>query len=396
MPVGKQSTTLQEWFGLNKSEYNIDPQEADFVAFNQDFANDIKRRMERSLITGAGPKFVVLHKRGDGKTHVINYVANSLIESGLIEKTYIICPALARGSRYPDLHKSIVLKMHEQGLVTRILEYAWKKTSSKGNIEKRRAQLRNQISYPDLADAYVAFDTDQVSEYTFINYLCALKLNPKDQEALGVKTPLDTTAAVRVLNVLANQLWESEGKVLMVVIDEIDNLKEAKLGARDFKEAFRQLAESTRLSFVLICNVTPDERLALDVLPSPLKDVSVVTRIGSKNYMVKPEPMRVTDLRTFIIQVNQRLRGEKFRTAIDRAKKKFKSQIEEDIFPFTVDGFNEFQSRVQHFLGTGGKETILLPRSVLQYVNACCGEAILSEKEAIDADVVKSVGEFAQ
>ena len=352
--------------------------------------------MERSLITGAGPKFVVLHKRGDGKTHVINYVANSLIESGLIEKIYIICPALARGSRYPDLHKSIILKMHEHGLITRILEHSWKKTSGKGSIEKRQTQLRQQLGFPDLADAYAAFETNQVSENVFVNYLCALKLNPRDQEALSVKTPLDTTAAVRVLNVLANQLWEFEGKVLMVVIDEIDNLKEAKLGARDFKEAFRQLAETTRLSFVLICNVTPDERLALEVLPSPLKDVSVVTRIGSKNYMVKPEPMRVTDLRAFIVEVNRRLKGEKSRAALERAKKKFKGQIEDDLFPFTLDGFNEFQSRVQHFLGTGSKETILLPRSVLQYVNACCGEAILSEKEAIDADVVKSIGEFTQ
>lgn len=65
--------SVKNWFGLDKEGYTVNEIAADFVAFNKDLARNLLRRAERSLITGRGLKLVILHKRGDGKTHGFSF-----------------------------------------------------------------------------------------------------------------------------------------------------------------------------------------------------------------------------------------------------------------------------------------------------------------------------------
>ena len=385
VPKGRD---IERWFGFNREDYNVDGITADFVAFNKDLAEDLLRRAERGLITGKGLKLVFLHKRGDGKTHMANYIANTLSQRGLVKKIYLVNPAMSRGSRYIELHKAIIKALRDNNVILNILDKALAKPS-KG--------IREISTSRNLLNACKAYKNQEATEIEFIRYISGDKLATNMLEKLNVTSQLDSHDALKLLQVIADLFWNIEGKMIMLIIDEVDNLKEVTLGARDFKEAFREIAEISKLSIIFIFNIAPEEKLSIEVLPSPLKDTGVVTRIGSRNYMIAPEEMRIAELRTFVAEVNRRLRGEDFEGALSRAVKTYgKDEIDPDLFPFTNKGFKAFERNVQKFLSEAEKGRALLPRSVLSYVNDCCAEAALSDKAAIDEKVVENVGSFSQ
>lgn len=385
LPKGKD---IKRQFGFNREDYNVNEITADFVAFNKDLAKNLLRRAERGLITGKGLKLVLLHKRGDGKTHMANYVANTLSQRDLVKKIYLVNPAMSRGSRYIELHKVIIKALRDNNIILNIFNKAFaKRTKGMSDISSSRNVL----------NAFEAYQSKKATETELIRYISGDKLTSAVLEKLNVTGTLDTHEALKLLQMIADLFWNIDGKMIMLIIDEVDNLKEVTLGARDFKEAFRQIAEISKLSIMFIFNVAPEEKLSIEVLPSPLKDTGVVTRIGSRNYMIAPETMRISELRTFIAEVNQRLRGDDFKNALARAVKDFgKEEIDAELFPFTNKGFKSFERNVQKFLSESEKGRALLPRSVLSYVNDCCAEAVLSGKTAIDEKVVEDVGVFSQ
>lgn len=379
--------SIKEWFGFNKDEYRVNEITADFVGFNKDLSKDLLRRAERALISGRGLKLVLLHKRGDGKTHMANYVANVLSERGLVKKIYLINPAMSRGSRYLELHKIIMRAFRDNKIIPNIFERAF---SSSKNVTEL-------FSSKNLLSAYQAYEAKNVTEAELFRYMSGEKLSSSLLEKLNATNELDSSDALRLLRSIADLYWNIEGKMLMLIIDEVDNLKDVTLGARDFKEAFRQMSEISKLSIFFIFNVATEDKLSIDVLPSPLKDTGVVTRIGSRNYMIAPEAMRIAELQTFVIEVNKRLRGNHFKKALNRAIKDCgEKEINENLFPFTKSGFEAFEKMVQKFLSESEKGKALLPRSVLVYINDCCAEAALQGKAAIDENVVETVGNFTQ
>jgi len=383
----KKRKDLREWFGFNQEEYCVDQHKANFVAFNKDLAKNLLRRAERSLITARGIKLVLLHKRGDGKTHMANYVANVLSERGLVKKVYLANPAMSRGSKYLQLHKAIMKAYRDNGIIPRIFSKALSEPESRKEF----------TDFSNLLNACVAYQDEKASETEFIRFLSGDKLTLSMMEKLNVTGILDTSDALKLLRIIADLFWNIEGKMLMIVLDEVDNLKEATLGARDFKEAFRQIAEISKLSIIFIFNVATKDQLSIEVLPSPLKDTGVVTRIGSRNYMIAPEAMRITELRSFVAEVNAHLRGKNFENALAKAIKEYgKEQIDADLFPFTNNGFKAFERKIQKFLSENEKGRALLPRSVLFYINDCCAEAALLNKTAIDEIVIEEVGNFSQ
>lgn len=384
-PQGKD---IRKWFGFNREDYNVDGITADFVAFNNDLAKDLLRREERGLITGRGLKLVLLHKRGDGKTHMANYVANTLSQRGLVRKIYLVNPAMTRGSRYMELHKAIMKAFRDNHVILDVLDEA---------LTKRGKGLKEISSFRNLQNACEAYKSKKATEMEMIRYISGDKLTSSVMEKLNVTSLLDTHDALQLLQIIADLYWSIEGKMIMLIIDEVDNLKEVTLGARDFKEAFRQMAEISKLSIIFIFNVATEDKLSVEILPSPLKDTGVVTRIGSRNYMIAPEAMRIAELRAFVIEVNRRLSGQDSKNALARAISEYgKEEVDPDLFPFTNKGFKAFERNVQKFLSEAEKGMALLPRSVLSYINECCAEAALSGKTAIDEKIVEDVGSFSQ
>lgn len=379
---------IRKQFGFKTEEYKVNEITADFVAFNKDFAKNLLRRAERSLITGKGLKLVLLHKRGDGKTHMANYVANTLSERGLVKKIYLINPAMTRGSKYLELHKEIMKAFRDNDIIPEIINKA---------LAEQEIGTSELATSKNLMNACEAYNNKKATETELIRYVSGEKLTSSILEKLDVTSTIDSTDALKLLKIIANLFWNIEGKMLTLIIDEVDNLKEVTLGARDFKEAFRQMAEISKLSIIFIFNVAPESKLSIEVLPSPLKDAGVVTRIGSKNYMIAPEAMRIAELRTFVAEVNQSLRGEGFRSALKRAIKHYgEEEIDAALFPFTNKGFRAFEKKVQMFLSEGEKGRALLPRDVLNYVRDCYAESVLSDKTAVDENVVEEVGSFSQ
>jgi DNA polymerase III delta prime subunit len=316
-----------------------------------------------------------------------NYVANVLSERGLVKKVYLVNPPMSRGSKYLQLHKAIMNAFRNNSIIPSIFE----KALDEVNNRKELGDFKN------LLNACNSYKNGKVSETELIRFVSGDKLTSSMLEKLEVTGSLDTFDALKLLRIIADLFWNIEGKMLMIVLDEVDNLKEATLGARDFKEAFRQVAEMSKLSIIFIFNVATKDKLSIDVLPSPLKDTGVVTRIGSRNYMIAPEAMRITELRGFVEEVNCRLRGKNFKVALKRANKKYgKEEIDENLFPFTNSGFKAFETKVQNFLSESEKGRALLPRSVLNYINECCAEATLLSKSAIDEKVIEEVGSFSQ
>jgi len=400
--LGGYISSVAEWFGLVSDSYSIDPVSADFVALNEDFAEWLERIMLRTLASGIAPKFVLYHERGDGKTHISNYVVNKLRK--YMDKIYIECPAMSRGSNYATLSAEIIGKM--SNIVSDVLNKAWQIATEKASGAERLTKLEEVIEFKPLTRAYYEYRTGKASERDFSALITSERLTARQLESLGQTGPWESVDFCNLLIAIAKLFQRfNNRRILMIIIDETDNIAEARLGARDFKESFRRLADTKDLGLMFVYNNAPGEPLLPDSLPTPLRDFGVVSRIGPENYLIKPEPMIEEDVEKLIRKVNEKLVDRKeAEKSMKEAEKTYGNDFDDELYPFTKSGFKSFKDRVHGYLLRGGKSEaseekkglrpFVLPRSILRYANSCLGEAVLSNKRAIDVDVIKAVGEF--
>jgi len=377
---------IEEWFGFNSPTYDVDQKEPKILAFNEDFANYLIRSSERGMVSGIAPKFVLMEMSGDGKTHAMNYAMNVLRERELIDKVYFVCPSLASGTSYTELHGEIVLHMHKQKLILPLFEKIYNDCSS-SEPHERLEEISERLGFDDLAHAIVVNQTGEVGDTDFLHYLMGKKIDKTLQKDLDVLSSLNVETAVDLIKIIAEFHYKFFNKMIVVIIDEVDEMKAVRQSIRQFKEAFRRMAEIRLLGLVFIYNVATHEEMRYDTLPTPLKDPGVMSRIGSENYMFKPIPMKYDKVKPLLLEINESMRGEKFEEAFRQAKKE-NSKLDKDHYPFSKDGFDEVIKKVHEFSITR-KGEYLLPRDVITYARKCIGEAYLDKKRCVDKSVVK-------
>jgi hypothetical protein len=384
-----QLPTATEWFGLKNGKFEIDPRNAPIMAFNKNIAQGYIHLFKRQLIMGNAPKLVLFKNRGDGKTHIANYILRKLEEEKLCTPVYLECPAMSRRSNYLDLHKEIFRALVEKKIFGEVID-----ALAKGTSEKSKSKITDQLGQ-EFANAYTAYRSGEVSEGTFMRYLYGNSLAVSLMEKLNVSSPLDSMRAVDLLVKIAENYQKLTKKTIILNIDETDNLKEARVGSADLRQAIRRLAEAKVLGLVLVYNLSAGEKETSDRLPLPLRDPGVMTRIGTENYRSDPPLLKIEDLEDFVKEVSHySLMGREGEIAKNAAKKQFNDDYADEFYPFTKSGFAALKSKFEAFLKRE-KERGLRPRAVQKYIQYCLGEAILKGKHAIDAEVVKEIGDYS-
>ena len=377
---------LTQWFGFHSKEYTVDPENPEIMSFNKDFANDLVRRSEQFIISETAPKFVLLELSGDGKTHAMNYALNQLQKRDLIEKIYFICPSMTRGSRYAVLHASIISHMHEKNLVLPIFKKLFQECTEK-DPELWIKRLKDRIGYENIAKAVFNHFSENATETQFFEYISGNKIDKSTRAKLDVLDALNVEGAIRILEIISKFYYETTNKMITVVIDECDELKSVRQYVREYKEAFRRMAELSHLGLVIIFNVATRDDMKFDTLPTGLKDPGVVSRIGSANYMFKPKPMHPDHVKPLILEINKSMRGEKFPDAFKKAKKQ-NSKLEEASYPFSPEAIDEIVLKINNFYAKV-KGEYLLPRDVINFAKDCITDAALDGKLFVDKKVVE-------
>ncbi len=377
----------QDWFGFNSPTYKIDEKNPKTMAFNKDFANDMILRSELSMIGGIAPKFVLMELSGDGKTHAMNYAVDELVKRKLIDKIYFICPNMTTGSKYAVLHDAIITHMDEQDLVIQTLEQIFN-DSEFLEPEKKLKNMIEKIKYKEIANATYHYMVDDVSEGEFLQYLKGESIEKSLKAKLKVPGALNVEGMIRVIEIISEFHYRFTKKMIVTIIDESDELKPIKMYVREFKEAFRRLAELPHFGIILIYNIATREDMNFDTLPTGLKDPGVVSRIGSQNYLFKPVPMNPEDVKPLILATNKAMRGENFKTVFKEAKKE-NQNLDEDSYPFTPDAIDEFVLKVKEYYARKTGEYIL-PRDVIAFARDCISRAIKQKMKFVDKDLVES------
>ena len=382
----KELPDLTEWFGFKSKEYKIDPENPNAMAFNKDFASELIRRSEQSIISETAPKFVLLELSGDGKTHAMNYALNQLQKRKLVEKIYFICPSMTSGAHYSVLHSAIITHMHEKNLIMPTLKKIFKEYNT-GDAEQVLDNLKKKLEYDNIAKAVFSYFSENASETQFMEYLMGHKIDKSTKTALNVYNELNIEDSIRILEVFSKLYYGMTNKMITIVIDEADELKSVRQYVREFKEAFRRMAELPHFGLVIIYNIATRDDLKFDTLPTGLKDPGVVSRIGSANYMFKPRPMRPEDAKPLIEEVNKTMRGEKFEVAFKKAKKE-NPKLEEKAYPFTPEAMDELVLKINEYFAKK-KGVYILPRDVIRFAKECITEAALDGKRSVDKGMVK-------
>jgi len=384
--IRKSLPDLREWYGFKSKEYKMDAENPEVMAFNKDFANELIRRSEQSIISETAPKFVLLELSGDGKTHAMNYALNQLQKRKLIDKIYFICPSMTSGSGYSVLHSSIISHMHEKNLIMPILKKIFKGCAT-SDTEQTIDNLKKKFKYDNIAKAVYSYFTENASEPQFIEYLMGHKMDKTARTNLDVYDSLNVEDSIRILEVISRLHYETTDKMITIVIDEANELKTVRQHVREFKEAFRRIAELPHFGLVIIYNIATRDDLKFDTLPTGLKDPGVVSRIGSANYMFKPRPMRPQDVKILIEETNKIMRGDKFADAFKKAKKE-NPKLEETAYPFTPDAVDEIVSKINEYFAKK-KGVYILPRDVIRFAKDCLTRSALDGNLSVNKEFIK-------
>lgn len=377
---------LTKWFGFKSKEYTVDAKNPEIMAFNKDFANEIIRRSEQAIISETAPKFVLLELSGDGKTHAMNYALNQLESRDLIEKVYFVCPSMTSGARYSVLHAAIISHMDEKKLILPTVKKIFQETSA-DEPDDWIDKIKEKIGYESIAKAIYNVCSENALESQFLEYIMGHKIDKATRIKLGVLDSLNVEESIRVLRVISKLYYESNNKMLVIVIDEADELKSVKQHVREFKEAFRRMAEIPHLGLVIIYNIATQNDMKFDTLPTGLKDPGVVSRIGSENYMFKPRPMHPDHVKPLILEINKTMKGENFKQAFMKAKKG-NPNLSELAYPFSPDAIDVMVSKVRDFFSKE-KGVYILPRDVIRFAKGCITDAALDNKLFVDKKVVE-------
>ena len=221
MQLTKALPDLTEWFGFNSKEYNMNPKEPEIMAFNKDFANDLIRRSEQSIISEIAPKFVLLELSGDGKTHAMNFALNQLQKRELIKKVYFVCPSMTSGARYSTLHAAIISHMHEKNLILPTFEKIFHECTAK-EPSQWLENLKDKIGYENIAKALFNYFTENASKTQIMEYFMGHKIDKTTRTKLDVLDSLNVEDAIRVLESISKFYYEMTNQMITIVIDECD------------------------------------------------------------------------------------------------------------------------------------------------------------------------------
>jgi hypothetical protein len=379
----KTKPSLGDWFCLSegRESFTISPErDRQHLFGDRQWAEDIRRHLERSLVLKEPVRLVWVGQYGIGKTHRLFHTVHIVeTEEMAFLPVYVVCSDIGEKSGFGRLHYQLVNQLgfeRVRGWTHRYL---------------RRIEDREDVLPPERlchsADVATAIrslgsGTDNLAQDAW-SYLAGQRLEKTAaQYAKLTKPELDTSVEYSsVLGALSSIIEKETGKEILYLVDQMEAV--TKITKRDINERWVEtLRAILDLSNVGLIAAVGAEGEDLDYLPTIFLEPELIRRFGMENYQVMRhfEPDRtqtfVHDLLTVWIDRGKQAALEERERWSDR------DDYSRDAYPFTAPAFERFC----RYLSNDAERA--KPSEIIMRFNRVTAEAFLGDHRLIDEGVL--------
>ncbi|MCS7365551.1 MAG: hypothetical protein NDF54_08955 [archaeon GB-1867-035] len=383
-------------YGLKRLTFTLKPSE-DYEIFlvRQNEVEQYIRRIRGFIMIGKPPRMVIYGMLGVGKTHFLYHLGYKLKD--LARCIYIEIPPLHRRSRFLDVHTVIMKKIglqHIRNLYMKAIEVTepelfglntyFKRFSNNKQINKSFDEFTKLRA--DLAELIKNNILSRERWKSLMRFIAGEKLNARDQRILDIASNrLSEDEAVNVINSIANLIRFFENKMLILLFDEVENLRPLVGDSlRMFTEALRGLvSEDSDVGTIFASTGRTLEQIPI------ISDETIVRRINKLNYIEFKE-YSIKELRQFMFEIINYLRDEEadLSSIISQISMYTKEKIDEKTYPFTYEAL-EYIIREIEIRFKSGQIEVLRPKEIMEMMDISMAKTLLDNKTFIDTNVVK-------
>jgi len=375
--------TIQSFFCLksDRSNFDLDPaHDGEFLFGEKDWADDVDKRLQRSIVMGRPHRHVWWGQYGIGKTHRLRFT-KKLIES----KQYAFYPCYAVASDLDD--KSGFERLHLQ-LVSAIGFDVMRKFA-----EAYMLRIHNNepvASIGELADACpdtaaavqnLGSKNPNVAAAAW-RYLSGQKLDRQDALLANTSKPqVDTALEFATVHHVFGHIIEKEtGKKLLYLIDEAENLTKIKNknAAARWQESIRAMLDIKNVGVVFAVGAENQQGI-----PSIIIMPDIVRRIQRENY---------EQMSAFKAAVADKFLRDLLKTFIEPACRPQREQsngwssgsgdYDADLYPFTKSAFQTFCNNATN------DPRNAKPSEIINALNNAAYEALTTGSELITPQIL--------
>lgn len=369
-------TEHAERLGLRELNFQIRPDRDREVFFGkEEIANRLVDQIRRRLVLGRSIKMVVHGDLGVGKTQLLNHISYRLRE--WVYPVYVKCPAFHRRTTFVGgLYGIIIAELgldRMLGLIGRVFGGL--------SAEPLRIQLRSSELERVIREGLMR------NPKILRKYLGGGKLTPSDADALGlIQQQLSEDWAVALLEAVGDLIERTEGRKLMLLIDEFENTGVLRGDAMTmFTEAIREMCEeSSRINVIFAATVRSIEENRI------LSNASILSRIGHLNYYEIGEYSE-GELKALIEKVVEykRLKDFDVNKAVSGIRSAVGERLNDRLFPFTSEAVDEIIESLK-LMKDDGIIPALRPRETLELMDRALSVTLEEGKPVIDTQAVKA------
>ena len=281
--------SVSDWFCLKsgKKNFSVNPQEDNDILFgDSQWREDIDKRLKRSIAMNWPLRLVWWGQYGIGKTHRLRYTSREIEKKQYaFHPCYVITADLVDDSGFEVFNRQL-LESHPLDAIRKMTEDYMLRLNT-GQSVKKIEELA--VNAPSLVQVIKNFGSQNshVSNVAW-NFLLGNKLDDAAQQIAGASKPqLDNSVEYATIHSVFGHIvkTETDGKTLVYLIDEAENLGKIK-----HKKALPRWTEGLRMlldveDVGLIFTVGAENNSGL---PAMLLTPENVRRVQTNNYVELP------------------------------------------------------------------------------------------------------------
>lgn len=367
------------------------PEDSAIYAGRDDLRTQLEKRVNRAILVNQKLHTILWGPYGGGKTHTLYYIKHYL-ESNPVgqrkpEVFVLVCPAFVKNT-FVELYSAIIRELGKKFILELLRNcYEILEPNLKKKPDEERIQIiHEKIGNRDVAYAMLTIMRPQSDEYLVWKWFSGEACSSGEKKTLGVlKDNSKSEDAISTLESIV-RMYEiaNEGKKLLVLmIDELENLTALKGTAQDFIHGFRKMVDQTTLAIFGAATAG-----SVDSLPV-LRNPAVKQRIGFPHNFIEIQPFTPEGAKKFVSALLKQIRPANTDLAkrIEECKrKKLTSEtLSKEFFPFTEELIEEIINGIQ----ADGEP--LIPRNIEMKLTDVIGDALArtSPPEVFDTSILR-------
>lgn len=377
--------TLGDFFCFTdgRTNFDIDPlRDAAHMFGNSEWAEEIRRMLQRSVVLDQPLRLVWFGQYGIGKTHRLHHTIHiALTEMREIRPVPVTCTDIGDKTGFESLQYQLVNNLGFDDL--RSLTKAYMRRVSDGDAGVRPPEAIGQSGDVAKAVRSLGGDNDKLARESW-KYLTGIEIDNADTlETIGATKPVLNTSVeyASVLGILGTIVRAQTNQRLLYLIDQMEAVSKIsnKTTLARWVETLRAVLD---LKSVGLAAAVGAESASLDDLPRIFLEPEIVRRIGDRNYLTL-QHYQTTDMAHFVSQMLRVWIDPKRRDDLAVAEGWANDpEYAPDLYPFTSSSF----SRLCRHLAVDAERA--KPSVAIDTLNKLAAEAYIDGRRLIDDGIL--------